>query len=378
MSVARLRESEWEIVEAAERALADIVPTLSRDDSGVITDLKSVKKRLAERGLGGIDIPAEHGGRGASPLAQALVQFLCGYYDVDLRDSAHAGHGHLIVKHGSDRQRAEWVPVMLAGGLVGIAATEPRGGTNVRRPHTVVRRAPDGLRITGTKRFISRIEEASVFVVFAREEDTDALRAVLVPADTPGLLRTRLTPTGLAGWSWGQLDFDDVAVPPTAVLPGFGEDAGWIFRSHFDYYRPMVAMVALGGAAWVFDHVVQGIRDRVDDGRISRPRDGALERLGRAHVALQSALLAGLAGAARNAQASPATHAWSAAIKAHGVDTAHTVVSDLMPLAGAEVFQRHTHVSKTLRDVRGFTYADGVHDALLAAAGRELMRTAVR
>ncbi|GGU65293.1 hypothetical protein GCM10010211_33010 [Streptomyces albospinus] len=396
----RLPPDEWSRVGELHRILVTSLPQVPRDEWGVIADLGAVKRNLAGYGMEGLDVPVELGGRGAQPLTQALAQFVCGYHDVDLRDSAHTGHGQLIVQHGSEQQKADWIPAMLAGGLVGIAVTEATGGTNIRQLRTTVCRTSEGLRIRGRKRFISRIEEAVVFVVFARDGDAadfrDAdtpnghgpagraarvpMRAVVLPADTPGLVRTPLRPSGLAGWSWGQLDFDDVLLPHHAVLPGHDGkgDTAAIFHAHFDYYRPMVAMTALGGAAAVFDYVADRIHRRLVDGTIRRPRDSALEQLGRAHLAIQSAVLATLTSVAQHDPATPAAHAWAAGAKAHGVDTARTVVSELMPLAGAEVFQRDNHVGKTLRDLLGFTYADGVHDALRATAGQEFVRGAVR
>jgi hypothetical protein len=47
-------------------------------------------------------VPASDGGSGGPALVQTLIQFICGYRDVDLRDSTGLGHGRLIARHAAE------------------------------------------------------------------------------------------------------------------------------------------------------------------------------------------------------------------------------------------------------------------------------------
>jgi len=134
--------------------------------------LAEIKAKLASLGYGGIDVALAVGGLGKSPLVQMLIQFASGYHDVDFRDVAHIAHGRMILRHASDGQRNRWLHRILSGELVGIAATEKHGGSNLYAIKTTAVRGGDGKwSLSGEKCWISRIYEASVFVVFFQSRE---------------------------------------------------------------------------------------------------------------------------------------------------------------------------------------------------------------
>ncbi|HEY5343250.1 MAG TPA: acyl-CoA dehydrogenase family protein [Solirubrobacteraceae bacterium] len=332
--------------------------------------LLDCRRDLCERGFGGLDVPEHVGGAGLCSREQLLVQMLCGWHDADFRDVAHIGHGNLLIAHGSPQQRAFWTPRVLSGALVAIAATESHGGSDVRRVRTVLSKASNRLVICGEKTFISRIEEADVFVVFCRHHQTGDLTAVCVSADTPGLKREIDCPEGLSGWSWGTLHFDNVVIDQDDVLPG---DGAAIFRAHFAYYRPLVAAIVVGAAARVWEQAASNLHLRRMDEHIDRVRDSALERLAAAHIALHGALLSALRAEELVRQGDPRAEIWSRSTKAYCVETAQDAAQDAAQLLGARGFRAESVTAKALRDIRAFLYADGMHDALLRSAGRELL-----
>jgi alkylation response protein AidB-like acyl-CoA dehydrogenase len=185
----------------------------------------------------------------------------------------------------------------------------------------------------------------------------------VIDAADPGLGRTLILPSGLAGWSWGVLDLHQVRVHPDGVLRG---DGMALLREHFATYRPWVTATALGGAAAVFDTVTTalGARD------IDRIRDNALITIGRAHAQLTTALLGTVVAEQLAEQSHQHAEIWGAATKAHGVDTAHDVTTELALLLGAAGFRHDSPMAKTRRDLAGLLMADGIHDSLYRSAGR--------
>jgi hypothetical protein len=57
-------------------------------------------------------------------------------------------------------------------------------------------------------------------------------------------------------------------------------------------------------------------------------------------------------------------------MKAHGIDTAHSVADELALLLGAAGYRADSFVGKTCRDLGGLQYADGIHDSLYRTAGK--------
>ncbi|MGH3695197.1 MAG: acyl-CoA dehydrogenase family protein [Pseudonocardiaceae bacterium] len=321
--------------------------------------LRLIRKELAQRGH--LDTIGEPAG------FQVLAQFVCGYRDIDLRDATGLGHGRLIARHGSVPTRERWIPRLLAGELAGIAVTEPHGGSRPGASRTCATARPDGTwLVTGRKTWISRLTEAAVFVVFFRAPDGD-LAAAAIDATDPGLHRQLIPPTGLAGWTWGVLDFVAVAIHPTDVLIGEGM---MVLREHLAGYRPLVTATALGGAAAVFDAVTTTLAIRHTTGDLSRLGDSALVTIGRAHAQLVTALLGAVLGSHLATIDHDHAEPWAAAMKAHGVDTANYTTAELALLLGATGFRADSPIAKVRRDLAGLLYADGIHDSLYRAAGK--------
>ena len=202
--------------------------------------------------------------------------------------------------------------------------------------------------VSGTKSWISRLDEAAVFCVFFKDP-AGGLTAGVVDADAAGLCRRPVTPAGLSGWAWSELHLDGVRLRRRDILgrPGKGMD---LLRVHFAHYRPLVAATALGAAAAACDSVAAHLDTRREAGLITGLRDNALITLGRAYAQINAAMLA----AQRLSQAcDERAELWGCATKAHGVDVAYAAASELFLLAGARGFAADSQLAKARRDLNG-------------------------
>lgn len=361
--------ADWGFLADFESALSQMGPTSLRKES---SSLLTLKRNLAAEGYGGIDVPASIGGRGKSSLLQMLIQFLCGYSDLDYRDIAHIGHGRLILNHGSQVQLERWANAILSGCLVGIAVTEPHGGTLVQSMRTVADKLPGGKWVlSGEKCWISRISEAAVIIVFFKIAGTETIAAALLDPLSPGISKETLEPAGLHGWSWGRLMFQSVEFADSDFLatPARGLD---LFRDHFMYYRPMVAMTALGGAAAMYDEIMLGLTSKVYVKSQDSVRDSAWETLGRGFIEIQAAALSALVAQQLVGSRQEMAGVWSRSSKALGCQAAYSLASKLAVFGGAAAYHEQSRITKIHDDLRAFLYADGVIDALFRSSGREL------
>jgi alkylation response protein AidB-like acyl-CoA dehydrogenase len=333
--------------------------------------LLRVRRELARAGHLGMAVPASDGGAGRPMAAQTLMQFICGYRDIDLRDSTGLGHGRLIAAHAGPAARERWLPRLLAGALAGIAISEPHGGSLVHDIATAGAPGRDGSwSVTGTKTWISRLAEAAVFCVFF-QDPAAGLSAGIIDAAAEGLHRRQIPPTGLAGWAWGELRLENVPVRRCDLL-GRPGDGMRLLREHFAHYRPLVAATALGAAAATCDAVAAHLDTRRRAGIIADVRDNALITIGRAYMQINAALLASVTAQRLSQAGDPAAELWGCAVKAHGVDIAYAAASELTLLVGAPGFTSGSALAKARRDLNGLLYADGIHDSLYRAAGRAL------
>jgi acyl-CoA dehydrogenase len=262
------------------------------------------------------------------------------------------------------------MPRLQGGDLVGIALTEAGGGTGINQAVTRARRVSSNeWRLTGEKLWISRIQEASCFIVFFKFDGSHELSAAIIETDRNGLHREELQPSGLTGWSWGRLRFQDVLVGPDDLLGAI--DGGFhLFADHFTYYRPMVAMTALGAATAAFDLAAEFVHERLTSKKIRQPRDTILDDLGRSLVQIRAAILVAVDAISAYRDTGMQAFPRSALAKAHGVDAAYGVVDRLRSGMGAVAIQSQHAVHKIQADLNAFRIADGMHVELIRSAAK--------
>jgi alkylation response protein AidB-like acyl-CoA dehydrogenase len=150
---------------------------------------------LARHGFIGINFAEEYGGGGAGMAQLAIV---CEETAADgcpllLLLVSSAISGELLGKYGSAEQRRDWLPRMADGSTkMAFAITQPDGGSNTHQISTMAKRDGVDYVLTGTKYYISGVDEAGALIVVARtgyDDETGASRLslFLVPTDAAGL-----------------------------------------------------------------------------------------------------------------------------------------------------------------------------------------------
>jgi alkylation response protein AidB-like acyl-CoA dehydrogenase len=161
---------------AREFAIAEVAPHAADWDRGHGFPLELLG-RLAELGLLGVCVPEDHGGAGADFLSYVLVLEELSRADagVGVTVAVHTSACTLpLLAHGSDAQRARFVPPLARGESIGaFALTEPGAGSDAGALITRAERTDGGWRISGSKQWITNGSFAGTFLLFAR---TDAAR----------------------------------------------------------------------------------------------------------------------------------------------------------------------------------------------------------
>ncbi|MFF2060102.1 acyl-CoA dehydrogenase family protein [Rhodococcus qingshengii] len=205
---------------------------------------------MGEFGLYGILIPEEFGGAGGDLASLCIAIEELARVDPSAAVTVHvqAINAALIIKLGTDQQRAELLPKMARGELfLSFGLTEPSGGSDAASVTTRAVSEGDGWVINGSKQFItnSGTSVSHLSVVVARTSDDREISLFLVPTDTPGF--TVGSAYDKLGWRASDthpLYLEDVNLGPEALL---GE-RGTGFREalhHLTWARiPFAAMSA--------------------------------------------------------------------------------------------------------------------------------------
>ena len=217
-----LSEEELAIRDAVRRLVEDLVLPDVGDwfERGVFP--QEIRAAVADLGLLGMHLDG-YGCLGANATSYGLACMELEAGDSGLRSFVSV-QGSLsmfpIHRYGSDEQRAEWLPRMAAGEVVGcFGLTEPDSGSDPARMRTSARRDGTDWILDGTKMWITNGGIAQLAVVWAGTDD--GVRGFLVPTDTPGFsTRDVHRKLSLRASVTSELVMDGVRLPAGAVLPG--------------------------------------------------------------------------------------------------------------------------------------------------------------
>ncbi|TFB46759.1 acyl-CoA dehydrogenase family protein [Cryobacterium tagatosivorans] len=196
-----------------------------------------VWQALGEAGLIGVNIPEAFGGGGAGMLELALVAEESAAQGVPLLLIlvSAAISAEVITAFGTDDQRQAWLPGLAAGtSKMAFAITEPDAGSNTHLIATTARRDGDDWVLSGSKYYISGVDESDAVLVVARtgrKDDGKPLMSLfIVPVGTPGLEKTRIEMDVMLPEKQYTLFFDDVRVPADALVGEEGKGFQQVFH----------------------------------------------------------------------------------------------------------------------------------------------------
>ena len=217
---------------------------------------KIPRELIAEMGaLGfmGAYVPEQYGGAGLDVLSYTLIveeiNRACASTGVAL-----CSHVSLavdpILHHGSDEQKARYLPALASGERIGcFALSEPASGSDAAAMRTGATRQGDSWILNGTKNFITNGSIADVAIVFAQTDPTErhkGIAAFIVETKTPGFSVGKLEKKlGIRGSDTAQLVFQDCRVPAANLLGEVGEGLR-IALSTLDGGRISIAAQAVG------------------------------------------------------------------------------------------------------------------------------------
>ncbi|UYP18076.1 acyl-CoA/acyl-ACP dehydrogenase [Rhodococcus sp. Z13] len=219
-------------------------------------------------GFLGVNLPEEYGGGGAGIYELAIVQEEmsakgCGLLLVVV---SSAICGTILAKYGTDDQKQQWLPGLADGSrIIAFGITEADAGSNSHNITTVARRDGDDWILSGSKVFISGVDQADAVLVVARTEDakTGKLRPALfiVPTDVPGFERTRMQMDIIEPDYQFSLFFDDVRLPADALV-GEPDAALMQLFAGLNPERIMGAAMAVGVGRYALDAAVRYAKER--------------------------------------------------------------------------------------------------------------------
>ncbi|QWB22496.1 MULTISPECIES: acyl-CoA dehydrogenase family protein [Streptomyces] len=281
---------------------------------------------------------------------------------------------HPVHAHGTQSQRARWLPRVADGTAVAaFALSEPGAGSDAAAlALRADRDGPDRWRLTGEKCWISNAPEADFYTVFARTAPDAGARGVtafLLPADRPGLTGTGLDM--LSPHPIGSLDFDAVPVTAEDVL---GEvDRGFrVAMGTLNLFRPSVGAFAVGMARAALDATLAHTAGRDAFGGKLKDLQAVSHQVAEMALRTEAARLMVYAAATAYDEGAPDVPQRSAMAKLLATETAQYVVDTAVQLHGARALRRGHLLEHLYREVRAPRVYEGASEVQRGIIAKEL------
>jgi short/branched chain acyl-CoA dehydrogenase len=376
-----------------EFALGEIAPHAAQWDKEHHFPTDVVQK-MGELGLMGLTAPEEYGGAGEdgdfTSLCVAIEEIGRTDQSMGITLEAAVGLGiNPILTFGTDEQRKEWLPDLVAGRtLAGFGLTEPGSGSDAGATKTKAELVEGEWVVNGSKQFItnSGSDITSVVTVTARtgvltgstarEEGKPEISTIIVPSGTPGF--TAEPPYDKLGWHASDthpLTLQDVRVPEANLLGERGRGFAQ-FLATLDDGRVAIAALAVGCIQACLDMSVEYAGERTTFGVPIGAKQGVAFQVADLEVMLEaSRMLTYRAAAMKDAGRPVKEFKQAAAIaKLYATESAVTATRIATQVFGGYGFMEEYPVARFYRDAKVLEIGEGTSEVqrMLIARGRGL------
>jgi alkylation response protein AidB-like acyl-CoA dehydrogenase len=370
-------EAEAIVALAREFAAGELAPRVARAEAeGAFP--RDVFRRLGELGFLAMPYPEEHGGAGQpyEVYLQALEELGAAWASVAVGVSVHVLACFPLAHHGTDAQRARWLPELLAGDLLGgYCLSEAHSGSDPASMRTRAERTAAGYRVTGSKAWVTHAGAADFYALFARTSDDGArgISAFLVPGDAAGLnVGKPEAKMGLTGSVTATIDYDGVELEEERRIGPEGHGLR-IALEALDSGRLGIAAVAVGVAQAALDHAVAYARERETFGKPIIEHQGLGFLLADMAAAVESARATMLAAARRRDRGLPFSRQ-AAIAKLVATDAAMQVTTDAVQVLGGYGYTKEFPVERLMREAKVMQIFEGTNQIQRLVIARQLAR----
>jgi acyl-CoA dehydrogenase len=338
-----------------------------------------IVQEMRDMGLFGLSIPEEHGGLALTMSEEVRVALELGRTTPAFRSvfGTNVGIGSQgLVMAGSESQKAEWLPRIASGEIItSFALTEPGAGSDSASVQTRAVRDGEVYRLSGTKRYITNADKASLFTVMARTggEGARGVSAFLVPAELSGISIGRPEKKmGQQGAHVCDVNFDDVEVPAANRLGHEGEGFKIAMRV-LDRGRLHIAAVCVGIAERLIADAVAYATDRHQFGKPISEHQLVQAMIADSKTETMAARALVLEAAALKDAGQPITLE-AAAAKYFASEAVGRVADRTVQIYGGAGYIADYGIERLYRDVRLFRIYEGTSQVQQLVIARETLK----
>ncbi|MDR1967780.1 MAG: acyl-CoA/acyl-ACP dehydrogenase [Burkholderiaceae bacterium] len=355
-------EEETMYCDAVKKLLAEAAPVqrVQALDKRKEFDFE-LHRALAEVGAWGVGVGEAQGGSDGGPVMQVLTLELLGQHATSMAVFGVIQYmaTRLLRQFGTPEQQQRYLPALCSGALrASFCLTEAGGGTDILSSmRTSAQSNGDGWRLQGSKYWISGATRSDVLIVVARTgaHRSRGITMFLVDARAEGVQATELDTFAINGYDTCSVTFDDVKLPPDAVLgtidQGFMQVLGTLNSERLN-----AAAVASGIGRGAHKLAVDYAKEREAFGHPIGQFQALQHKLVHTGVDLEAAWTLTL-GAARLEEQGRDVSDESAMAKLAAAAAGRRAADTGMEVLGAAAFDLDLPMQRYYRDIRLYSFA---------------------
>lgn len=332
-------------------------------------------------GLFGSKIPEEYGGLGlpTSTYARVVEELAYGWMSLSGFVNTHTIVATLIVRHGTEEQKARWLPKMATGEHRGaFSLSEPDAGSDAAS--LTCRAEPDGdeYLVNGTKMWVTNGERAHLVALAARTpEGITCFIVEKEPGPEFGGIRVgrSLDKLGYKGLETVEMSYTDHRLPAAAVLGGperLGQGFGDVLGA-LEMGRINIAARALGVARAAFDAAMAYAQERQTFGKPIAQHQAIQFKLADMATKIEASRLL-VRSAADKADAGQRADVEAGMAKLFCSETALECATEAMRIHGGMGYVADLPVERYYRDAPLMIIGEGTNEIQRIVIARGLLR----
>ena len=340
----------------------------------------AIVAQMREMGLFGLTIPEQYGGLGLDLLTYVGVieELSYGWMSLSGILNTHTMLATILLQHGSEEQRKQWLPAMATGEKRGaLSLSEPDAGSDTRSISCRAARDGDEWVINGTKAWVTNGERASLVVLAAK---TDAGISAFIVEKEPGpkfagiSVSKKVGKLGYKGIETVEMSYADHRIPGDNLVGEPGRGLPQILGA-LEIGRINIAARAVGVARAAFDAAINYAQLRTTFGKPIAEHQAIQLKLAEMATRLEASRLL-TRNAAERKMAGERCDVEAGMAKLFASETALELSMEAMRIHGGMGYTEELPVERYYRDAPLMVIGEGTNEIQKLVIARGLLARA--
>ncbi|MEY2398052.1 MAG: hypothetical protein QOJ00_1226 [Actinomycetota bacterium] len=368
--------------ESVRRLAQDKIKPRAREIDDSDEYPQDIFEAFRDAGMLSLCIPTEYGGSGAGILGLTIaIEEVAKYSNTCalMLLLTRLPTGPIMIA-GTEEQKQKYLPRVAAGDQrCAFGLSEPQAGSDVMGMRTRAIKDGDEYILNGTKCWMSGVEQADWYTVFAKTKeatarDHDSITAFIVERNSPGLSVGSIDrKMGVRGVHTGELLFDNVRVPAENVI---GDVGGFqLAMLGLNAMRPIVAARGIGLAEGALMYAVDYVKERAAFTRTIADFQGVQWEIAKMATEIEAARLLTYRSAwmADRGEFTREFVPYLSMAKYYATEMAVRASGLALQLLGAAGYMKDHMTELYYRDARQLTIVEGTSQVQLGLIGRGVL-----